>query len=71
MFPHLMFVNPGNASGMHTALSSIMARRPCTRLQPHIGSAMQEVLNVHASSKAAWMLMAELPIDRVELSHIL
>ena len=60
-----MFATPGNASGMHNALSSIKARRPCTRLHPHIGafpigSAMQKVLMVQASSKTAWMLMAEL-----------
>lgn len=61
---HLIFVNPGNASGMHTALSSIMARRPCTKLQPH--SAVQEVVNVQANSKAAWMLMLELLL-RTEL----
>ena len=59
-FSHLISVSEGNTSGMHIALSSIMARCPCTRLHPHIGAAMQEVLNVHASSKTAWMLMDEL-----------
>ena len=75
---HLMFVTPGNASGMHTALSSIKARRPCTRLHPHIGphvgSAMQKELIVQASRKTAWMPMTELLliIDlllMIELSH--